>query len=283
MSAQRTELATKSFGSDDPRAPEVWILHGILGSLRNWRMPARRLAGARPGWRVVVVDLRNHGDSPAIPGDASVEAVVDDLVALAASRGAGPAVVVGHSYGGKIALACGRRPLDGLRGVVSLDSVASAPGELPDDNDVAQVFAALEQAPVPFESRDDLLQWMGARGFSDGLAAWMSTNLERRDDGYVWRFDLAGARAMLQGYLEDDLWPWLEDPTVDVELVMAGRGARWSGPDQAMAERLQTAGRLRFTVLEGAGHWVHVEDPEGVQAILTGAVDRAQRATRPPG
>lgn len=275
MSARGAELATKAFGAEAPGAPEVWILHGILGSLRNWRMPARRLASARPAWRVVAVDLRNHGDSPAIPGDASIEAVVDDLAALAAARGAGPAVVVGHSYGGKVALACGRRPLPGLRGVVSLDSVASAPGSLPDDNDVAQVFAALEKAPVPFDRREDLVDWMQARGFSQGLAAWMSTNLEREDGSYVWRFDLAGARRMLQGYLDDDLWPWLEHPGVDVELVMAGRGARWAGPDQAIAERLQAAGRLRFTVLEAAGHWVHVDDPEGVQSILAGALDRA--------
>jgi esterase len=45
--------------------PPIVILHGMLGSSRNWQTAGRELASAR---RVLAVDLRNHGLSPHAPG-----------------------------------------------------------------------------------------------------------------------------------------------------------------------------------------------------------------------
>ena len=51
----------------DPTAT-AFVLHGILGSRRNWRGFVRKLAPRLPDWRFVLVDLRNHGDSHGATG-----------------------------------------------------------------------------------------------------------------------------------------------------------------------------------------------------------------------
>ena len=43
----------------------LFILHGLLGSMDNWRSQAKRLSQSRP---VYTLDLRTHGDSPHLKG-----------------------------------------------------------------------------------------------------------------------------------------------------------------------------------------------------------------------
>lgn len=99
------------------------ILHGIMGSGRNWRTPAKKLAEQHPGWGIVCLDHLGHGSSPAAP-DATIEvsrrpsAPDTDLLLgqLCAARieekltalGCSPDVVIGHSFGGKVC--CEARP-----------------------------------------------------------------------------------------------------------------------------------------------------------------------------
>ena len=58
--------------ADAPRT--AFVLHGIYGSLRNWRGMATRMVERNPGWKVVLVDLRNHGDSAGAPPPHTVAA-----------------------------------------------------------------------------------------------------------------------------------------------------------------------------------------------------------------
>ncbi|RME20698.1 MAG: alpha/beta hydrolase, partial [Deltaproteobacteria bacterium] len=58
--------ASRTVGPDDaPRS--AWVLHGILGSGNNWRAFGRRLVERAPGWKLRLVDLRNHGDTGPAP------------------------------------------------------------------------------------------------------------------------------------------------------------------------------------------------------------------------
>src|SRR5688500_8745529 len=65
---------TRVVGPD--ATPERWllVLHGIYGSGRNWGTIARRLVEARPEWGVLLVDLRNHGQSRGFPGPHTLAA-----------------------------------------------------------------------------------------------------------------------------------------------------------------------------------------------------------------
>ena len=73
------------------------MLHGFLGSGRNWATIARRLVDLEEGWGGVLIDLRLHGRSTGFSPPHTVEAAAADLEGLTAELGAEPEAVLGQS------------------------------------------------------------------------------------------------------------------------------------------------------------------------------------------
>lgn len=258
------------------RAPSrtVFILHGILGSSRNWKSYSRKLAQAMPDWRFVLVDLRNHGDSSGAEGPHTLDACADDLQRLAAATFGPPSVMVGHSFGGKVALTYARKHGKGLAQAWMLDATPGAtdPTIAAAHSDVVRVIRALRAIPAPVESRQIVVEGLRARGFSESLASWMTTNLKaRRGGGFDWKFDLDGVEEMLADYLAADLWPFVEDcpEHLEIHVVRAARSERWPEDTIERLEGIEGPGVVRLHTLADAGHWVHIDNPRGLQALLT--------------
>lgn len=110
MSALNVEL----FGPVD--GPPVLALHGLTGHGKRWV----DLADALPNARIVAPDLLGHGFSPWTP-PWSIEAQVSALREVAGEYVDGPMVVVGHSYGGALALHLSQSLGDRIRSMVLLD------------------------------------------------------------------------------------------------------------------------------------------------------------------
>ncbi|MFZ5482303.1 MAG: alpha/beta fold hydrolase [Myxococcota bacterium] len=237
----------------------AYVLHGIFGSLRNWRGMAAQLAARHPGWRFVLVDLRNHGDSHGAPPPHTLRACADDLARLPFS----PEVVVGHSFGGKVALAYAR-----AHGVARTWVLDAVPGlAAPVAGEVEGVLAALRAIPLPVARRDDVARALAPYG--PAIAQWMTTNLRPEGDGYVWRFDLDAIEEMLADYAREDFTPWLRATSASVDLVRGARSDRWT--PETLAELEGLGPNVRVHVLPDAGHWVHVDNPTGLLALLDDA------------
>jgi esterase len=90
----------------DEGEPERWlyVLHGIYGAGRNWASLVRKVVRRREGWGAVLVDLRQHGGSQGFEPPHTVAAAAEDVARLAESIGREPHAVLGHSFGGKVAL-----------------------------------------------------------------------------------------------------------------------------------------------------------------------------------
>ncbi len=247
----------------------AWLLHGILGSGQNLRLVARRLVVDLPDWGFVLPDLRNHGDSHDDGPPHTVSSCAADLDTLADSLGLDIRNAIGHSFGGKVALAWGASRDDDRQaeGIWALDVQPGKPDvPLAMQSDVVRVVAALRQISMPLPRRDSIISVLSEQGFSPMMGQWMTTNLRPGDGGFVWRFDLDGIEAMLRDYASVDLWPWLEDPRrrTRVDVVRAGRSERWNDAELARF-RLPL---LHLHVLPDAGHWVHVDDPDGLHRLL---------------
>ncbi len=249
---------------DGPRT--VVFLHGILGSRNNWRSFAKKLVAARPAFRAVIADLRNHGDSHGFSPPHTVEACAGDVADLLPGLGAGD-VVVGHSYGGKVALVCWR---DHPAITAWILDAPPGPRALAGGSDVERVIAIVSSLPMPVESRRALVEQLRARGLSEPLAQWMTTNLREADgEGFVWRFDLTAIPEMLASFGALDLWPAVEHPpagAAPLHLVRAARSDRFNDDDVARAERSPAA----YHALPDAGHWLHTDNPEGLLALILG-------------
>lgn len=264
-----TTLGVERTGPDD--APNAaWILHGILGSARNWTTFARRMA-EEAGWRVVRVDLRGHGASRDRPGPHDLTACADDLRALARGIGA-PRLVIGHSFGGKVALVARQHPELAARTVV----VDSPPGLAAGSDDLARVLTAVSAAPMPSAHRDDVLAHLRAAGLSPPLVAWLSTGLAHGPAGIEWRFDLPTVYDLLRSFRETDAWPWVS--VGDVHLVRGGLSDRWTADELARVALAEASG-VAVTVLPRAGHWVHADDPDGLLGVVRAEMGRAEPRT----
>lgn len=266
-------------------ARTVWFLHGILGSGNNWHSFARRLVQHHPGWRAVLVDLRNHGASTGALPPHTLSACAADLFELSAELGELPAMVIGHSFGGKVAvcfagqaMALGATGVGGLRQVWMLDSSPGSwtPAEQ-QDADVTAVIDALGRVPQPLARRQQVIDFLTAAGFSLALSRWMTTNLRHAKDGYRWRFDLGGVREMIADYFRTDLWSVLEQPhpSVAFDVVRAARSEGWTQRDLHRFATLPEDGTVALRLLADSGHWVHVDNPAGLHAMLDPSFDSA--------
>jgi len=244
--------------------PRAWllVLHGFFGAGRNWATVARRLTAARPDWGVVLVDLRLHGASQGFAPPHTLESCADDLAALPLADG-----VLGHSFGGKVALAyLARRPA-GLRQVwiVDADPSASTP-----QGGAWEMLRAVKALPPVFRARADLVADLARSGFDRRTAEWMATNLDRTEDGYRWRLDFAALEALLRDFFRTDLWGVVEGLPPDVHLHVV-KAARSDVIPEASLSRLeaigQATGRVVVDRIDG-GHWLNADNPDALTERL---------------
>ena len=259
-----------------PASQAFVFLHGILGSGANWRGFAKRLlAEDRPatarseGW---LVDLREHGRSLDLPPPHTVSACAEDLAALRRARGAHVHAVLGHSFGGKVALAYAAAHPEGLEHVLVIDS---NPGPSASGSETThRVLRLLAAAPPRFASREAFAAHFVGAGLEPGVVAWLAMNLVARDDGHAFRLDLSAIEALLADYLRVDLFSFLEAPprafSGKILVVAGGRSSTLDATARArvLAAAARAPGRIALEVVPDAGHWVHVDAPDALQALV---------------
>lgn len=160
-------------------APLV-VLHGLLGSSRNWQSAG--VALAERSHRVLAPDLRNHGSSPWA-GDCSYAALAGDIIAMLDGLALGPVHLVGHSMGGKAAM---RIVMDRPDLVSRLTVVDIAPRAYSDR--VRVEFAAMNALDLSaVNSRKDAEAKLAAQVPEWGMRQFILTNLGQDAEGR-WRW-----------------------------------------------------------------------------------------------
>lgn len=253
----------------------MFVLHGIFGSGGNFRTFIRRLADACPDWGFVLVDLRGHGQSLGAPPPHSVESAAQDLVHLGDHLGVNIRGILGHSFGGKVALAYAALRPDQLDEVWILDSTPSVRADGMKTVGAAHVLDTLDALPATFPSRDFFFDHMTASGMNRPEIEWLAMNVRRDGDAFRFRLDLPTIRALLEDYFARDLWFVVEQPSTIRRLgfIIGGRSITLSGADRDRLSKLTTTNpKLQVHTLPNADHWVHVDDPDGLFAILSQAL-----------
>lgn len=250
----------------DGEAPSRWValLHGILGAGRNWASVARRLVRERPDVGMALVDLRQHGGSQGFDPPHTLERTTADLDSL--DRAGQFRAVIGHSFGGKIALLRGRED-DGVEQVWVLDSTPAAVAR---DSGPGTLIRLMRALPATFESRNAAVERLRQQGVARPTARWLATNLKHGDDTFRWRFDLDDMEAMLQNFYRTDLWSIVEAPRpgLTIHFVRATGspvlGAEAVGRIRAAGEE---TGRVFLHEITG-GHWINADNPDRLIDLL---------------
>lgn len=226
------------------------MLHGLLGQARNFGAVQRRLAAGR---RVIALDLRNHGASPHAEGMSYRDTAADVAETLAA-LGALPAAVIGHSMGGKVAMALAlTRPEAVARVLVA---------------DIAPVANPPRFGPLLAAMRDLPLHRGMTRGEAE--AALAGAVPDRGMRGFVVQNFVPGERPHWKVGLQEIIagldeilgWPQFDATYDGPALFLSGERSDYLLPEHRPGIRALFP-RARFATLKDAGHWVHADNPEG--------------------
>ncbi|XP_042440182.1 protein ABHD11-like isoform X1 [Zingiber officinale] len=280
--------------SEKPYDSTAFVLHGLLGSGRNWRSFSRDLAAqlqkSSPSrvWRMVLVDIRNHGRSAGLKEldlPHNMFNGAKDMANLVKFHGwAWPDVVLGHSMGGKVALQFAASCAHGDYGESAimpkqlwvLDSVPGEVNSNETSGEVEKVLQTLQDLPSPLPSRKWVIDHMLSLGFSKMLSNWIGSNLNNDGEHVEWAFDLQACIDMFNSYREESYWSLLESPPNELEIaiVRAENSDRW--PEHVVnrlnhlsqKRRVPKEGKVSFHLLPKSGHWVHVDNPKGLLEIV---------------
>jgi pimeloyl-ACP methyl ester carboxylesterase len=244
----------------------IVLLHGIMGSRRNMKGFASQIIEAFPRVQILLVDLPYHGDSKTKGLSYDLQTCAEAVLALLDAQRFPLDMLMGHSFGGKVALACSE--LRRFNQIVVLDA---APGKIKSANlAVNQVIKVLRQLKPLYGSRKELVFQMLKSGLSRPIADWMTTNLEAGPEGLQWKFDLNAIEAMLRFYEETSYWKLLEENIHETryDFIRAQGEDRFSLCDIEKFALLQKKGLIYLHLLPNAGHWVHIDNPKGLLLIF---------------
>jgi esterase len=161
--------------------PPLIVLHGLLGSSRNWQSTGADLAAR---YHVYALDLRNHGRSPHAE-EMTFAAMTADVLGWMDAQGITRATLMGHSLGGKVAMRVACRNPERVERLVVVDVAPKDYELMGHQND----FAALNELDLrTLRSRGEAELHFEARVPSLGMRKFLATNLERDAQTDTWRW-----------------------------------------------------------------------------------------------
>jgi esterase len=259
------ELFYRDFGDRAHSATPLILLHGLFGSAVNWQSIAQQFAKQQ---RVIVPDQRNHGRSPHMD-NMSYDGMANDLAELLDRLAIGPVNLVGHSMGGKTAMALA---LEQPQRVAKLVVVDTAPVKYPSRFEILiDALVALDLNRI--KQRRDADRELAAAIPEPGVRRFLLQNLERGANGALrWRVNLPALRAELDDIMDFPLDP--DDSRFEGDtLFLHGGNSDYVTP--AFAPRIRRFfPHARLQAIPGAGHWLYTEKPREFVCALQAELAR---------
>lgn len=270
LNGQRVEYLEQ--GAGEP----VVLLHSTGASGSQWRRLAAELSDR---FRVIAPDLCGYGGSGPWQGEGEISLAAEAaLVAALIERLGSPVHLVGHSFGGAVALRLAQDRPELLESLVVIEPVAFHLLRAGDAID-AQAFDEISQVAAGVASAVACGDFQGGFGrfvdYWSGEGAWAVVPADRR-----------GAMAQRLGKVALDFWSALNDPArlgnlAELDLpTLVIRGGTSPLPVRRVAWHLgRTLPHARLEAIEAAGHMAPLTHAAEVNSLIT--VHLRRHARRP--
>lgn len=254
--SQPVTLTYTAAGAGEP----VLFLHGLYGSGNNWRSIVRSFEDSH---RIYTPDLRCHGRSPHA-ADMRYPTMAQDVLALLDEENIERAHLVGHSMGGKVAMALALLAPERVGRLMVVDI---APINYDHGREHGEIITALQALDLSrIRSREQADDALSLSIPKPQVRQFLLTNLQRQEGQWAWRLPLDIIADQLPAL---QAWPQQLNQT------------QWDGPaefiyggkSQYVTPSSETAIKTAFpnattTCIEGVGHWVHAENPNAFMQKL---------------
>lgn len=277
--------------------PPVVILHGLLGSSRNFRMFCKILSTKLENKHdIVVIDLPNHGRTFQVgPLSMNYPAMALDVWYTLKTLNIHSFHMIGHSMGGKTAATLSLLMVKQLgeaeaaRQLKSLSLLDISPTSYSPE-DFSSVYKTVdvlvESSPLiaAATSRAQVVEIIGGMIEDPALRAFLLTNIQEKDGQFSWKLhvdEINSSRALIGGF--PDL------SSTDVSSLAGVHNGVYTGPtvvikgSQSAFVRSSHLEDIRnkspnFNIVtqRDAGHWIHAEQPEQVADKLATFLRYAQ-------
>jgi len=255
--------------------PDIVLIHGASGNMRDFTFDLVDRLSDR--YRVTVVDRPGLGHSDRLDRDgATIFDQADVLVEAVAQLGVTRPLVLGHSYGGAVALAWGTRHPDAAAGLILL-SAASNPWDTP----LSTYYQVLSHPIGQRLAVPVLTAWVPDHVVTDAISGVFAP--QPTPDGYAAHFgpgltlqrralrENALQRASVLGEIQAMVPDYAQiDMPVEILHGDADTTVWLSIHSEPLARQIADA---NLVVMQGVGHAPHHSEPETV----TAAIDRAAR------
>ena len=233
----------------------ILILHGLFGSIANWRSIARYFAG---NYRVISLDLRNHGKSPWHENMRYTD-LAGDISAFMELNSIQKPHVIGHSMGGKTLMTLVQR----LDIEIDLPFVIDiAPVKYNHNHDA--LLEAMESVDLTnLETRKEIDSQLARSIADNALRQYLLQNVTRNKDRYEWRINLKSISNNIQ-YIYD----YEEERVVHSNIVfIRGEQSDYVLPKyHDQIHSLFVNAEIRS--IADCGHWLHAQKPGELVQII---------------
>ncbi|GHG82174.1 alpha/beta hydrolase [Comamonas sp. JC664] len=227
----------------------VVFVHSSAGNTTHW---SAQLAQLRKRRRAVALDLRGHGKSaPPRDGGFSVEDFAQDVGCVVEGLGLQRFVLVGHSLGGAVCVAYAGAHPERVAGLFLLDP-------------------ASDGRMIPEEQAQGFMAVLATEAWSAVVEeAWAPMLAPSRPE--VRERVLAGLRATSQAGVRGGLGALLTfDPVAPLRAYQGPRLSVVTAFNDEPGAYHRLVPELPHKAVEGTGHWVQLDAPDTVNAMLDG-------------
>ena len=248
------------WGNDDK--PPMILLHGRTNSAHTWDFTSLAF---HDSFHVIAVDQRGHGESGWSPdGDYGLDALVPDIEGFIDALGLREVTLVGHSMGGRAALAYATAHTDRLKALVVVDM---APKTERDEINSIVGWRRLPAETDSFEEFVEAAHKINSRRTVEQLRGSLAHQLRHYENGkWSWKWDPALREANTSGWTTERQWEAVANIRCPVLLIRGGDSGLVS--DATVDRMKECIPGLQAVVIEGAGHQVAGDKPALLQAAM---------------
>lgn len=233
------------------------ILHGLFGNSDNWQTHAKKLAEY---YRVILVDLRNHGHSEW-NDEFSYELMAEDVKELCDELSLQNIILLGHSMGGKTAMLFAQKYESLLEKLIVVDmGVKSYPMH---HDHILEGLNSIDLSQLT--TRSEAEKQLAKHIDSDGVRQFLLKNIYWIEKGIMaWRMNIP----VLEREMPEILSALPVGESFVPTLFIRGELSQYI-LDEDISSIESAFPDSELITIPNAGHWVHAEAPDQfLEAVL---------------